>query len=380
MVVLCMAPTCPGVSWMSAVFCQSRRWRAKTAACYTINSESKLNGLRKRETPLRAKRMGALQRGTPYSSPSWTWDGERETVRPRPRPMKRHKYGLLNSFVPLDILSDCREQVFVWGNQLRRDSEAALGSIMPATLRLIREHWIVFILLVFLLLAAIVYIIAATAYRVAKEQERLTILSLQKDLWIERLHVKDMAALLQEKERECRKWSLEQDMERRIQENEDFPASVLSMPLTPPGAGGDEAAVDHALYKAGARVLLSMSSPALVAHQSWIEWLGSLFRDWHEADRYHRLMQEPDMTPGNCFPMEGERGLVTLKLNSSVVVSTVGLDHLSRFILRNITLAPRDFIVYCFDEAFSWARKLGAFRYEIDGEPSQTFRVQHFPW
>ncbi|KAJ1173886.1 hypothetical protein NDU88_005711 [Pleurodeles waltl] len=280
---------------------------------------------------------------------------EREIVRPRPRLMKRDKCGLLNSFVPLDILSDCKGQVFVWGTQLRRASETALGRIMPATLRLIREHWIVFTLLGFLLLAAIVYIIAATAYRVAKEQERLTILSLQ---------------------RECRKWSLEQDMERRIQENENFPASFLSMPLTPPAAGGDEAAVDHALYKAGARVLLSMSSPALEAHQSWLEWLGSLFRDWHEADRYHRLMLEPEMTHGSCFPMAGERGLVTLKLNSSVVVSTVGLDHLSRFISRNITMAPRDFIVYCFDEAFSWARKLGSFRYEIDGEPSQTFRVQ----
>ncbi|XP_069508996.1 uncharacterized protein [Ambystoma mexicanum] len=342
--------------------------------------------------------MDVHQRQLPYSSSSSSrsWERERELALPRPRPKWIGNCRLLAFLVPLDVLSDCGEQVIVWAGHL----QTTLDHMMPITLRLIREHWMAITLVLLLLQAALMYMIVAGAHSSAKEQERMTILLLQ---------------------RECKKWSLEQDLQRRVQESTNFPASILTMMLTSQGERNDEqASEDHALYKAGARVVLSLSSAAYVAHLSWSEWLLHFLRGLHEADAHHRRMQEvrwneecnqafeglkkalcqaavlrapvyhqpfivqtdasnQEMVPGSCFPMEGQKGVVTLKLNTSVAVSSVGLDHLPRSLSHNVTVAPRDFTVYCFDEAFTWARKLGSFRYEIDNDPSQTFRVQREP-
>ncbi|NXW47334.1 SUN2 protein, partial [Nyctiprogne leucopyga] len=93
-------------------------------------------------------------------------------------------------------------------------------------------------------------------------------------------------------------------------------------------------------------------------------------------------------SPGYCWPFQGSRSEVLLRLPTQIHPVAIIIQHTSKTVspLGTISSAPRDFAVYvslCWalgagglDEDGKEETLLGTFTYAIQQEPTQTFPLQ----
>jgi len=88
------------------------------------------------------------------------------------------------------------------------------------------------------------------------------------------------------------------------------------------------------------------------------------------------VILDPDVNVGNCWPMKGSTGSVTIQLAKTIIPTAVSLEHVSSKIAHNIDTAPQQFRVLGINQ-FSEEVLLGIFKYEIEGKQIQTFELKN---
>uniref|UniRef100_H0VF96 Sad1 and UNC84 domain containing 5 n=1 Tax=Cavia porcellus TaxID=10141 RepID=H0VF96_CAVPO len=120
---------------------------------------------------------------------------------------------------------------------------------------------------------------------------------------------------------------------------------------------------DFALKSIGATIDFEHTS-ATYNHdkaRSYWNWI----RLWNYAQPPDVIL-EPNMTPGNCWAFEGDRGQVTIRLAQKVYLSNITLQHIPKTISLSGSLdtAPKDFVVYGMESSPGEEVFLGAFQFQ----------------
>lgn len=91
-----------------------------------------------------------------------------------------------------------------------------------------------------------------------------------------------------------------------------------------------------------------------------------------------RRLVEAATLPGDCWPLRGQEGAVTVQLLETVLVTKVSLEHAARDLLPEASLAsaPREFSLWGVpDEPADSLHFFGKFEYLTSGPEVQTFTV-----
>ncbi|KAM6363032.1 sperm-associated antigen 4 protein-like [Pluvialis apricaria] len=88
---------------------------------------------------------------------------------------------------------------------------------------------------------------------------------------------------------------------------------------------------------------------------------------------------QPDSSPGYCWPFQGSRSEVLIRLPVQIRPTAVTIQHTSRIASPwgTVSSAPRDFTVSGLDEEGEDETLLGIFTYTVQKEPTQTFPLQN---
>ncbi|XP_029861183.2 sperm-associated antigen 4 protein-like [Aquila chrysaetos chrysaetos] len=127
---------------------------------------------------------------------------------------------------------------------------------------------------------------------------------------------------------------------------------------------------DWALKRAGAAIDLQRSSSSSA-------WLCKVFWFLCSPPLVDTFVQ-PDASPGYCWPFQGFRSEVLLRLPTEVRPKAITIEHTSKTAspLGTVRSAPRDFTVYGLDEEGKEETLLGTFTYTVQKGPTQTFPLQ----
>ncbi|XP_065193648.1 klaroid protein-like isoform X2 [Sycon ciliatum] len=135
---------------------------------------------------------------------------------------------------------------------------------------------------------------------------------------------------------------------------------------------------DYAMEAQGGQVFIEGTSPSFDPGVR-MKLLGfSLFSLSYPP----RLAISPEILPGNCWPLSGTSGHITLILSADIRVTHVSVDHIPASLTTDgkRTSAPRAFSVVALSEQTSVdGDSLGDFEYKLDGPSVQTFPVQSSP-
>ncbi|KFM04135.1 SUN domain-containing protein 2, partial [Aptenodytes forsteri] len=87
---------------------------------------------------------------------------------------------------------------------------------------------------------------------------------------------------------------------------------------------------------------------------------------------------QPAASPGYCWPFQGSRTEVLIRLPAQIRPTAVTIQHTSKRTspLGTVSSAPRDFTVSGLDEEGKDETLLGTFTYTVQKEPTQTFPLQ----
>ncbi|KFQ60395.1 SUN domain-containing protein 2, partial [Pelecanus crispus] len=87
---------------------------------------------------------------------------------------------------------------------------------------------------------------------------------------------------------------------------------------------------------------------------------------------------QPDASPGYCWPFQGSRSEVLIRLPTQIRPMAITIQHTSKIAspLGTVSSAPRDFTVSGLDEEGENETLLGTFTYAVQKEPTQTFPLQ----
>ncbi|XP_017367161.1 SUN domain-containing protein 5 [Cebus imitator] len=134
---------------------------------------------------------------------------------------------------------------------------------------------------------------------------------------------------------------------------------------------------DFALKSTGASVDFEHTSATYnhdKAHSYW-NWI----RLWNYAQPPDVIL-EPNVTPGNCWAFEGDRGQVTIRLAQKIYLSNLTLQHIPKTISLSGSLdtAPKDFVVYGMESSPREEVFLGAFQFQPENI-IQMFPLQNQP-
>ncbi|XP_055229289.1 SUN domain-containing protein 5 isoform X3 [Gorilla gorilla gorilla] len=130
---------------------------------------------------------------------------------------------------------------------------------------------------------------------------------------------------------------------------------------------------DFALKSIGASIDFEHTSATYnheKAHSYW-NWI----QLWNYAQP-----PDPNMTPGNCWAFEGDRGQVTIQLAQKVYLSNLTLQHIPKTISLSGSLdtAPKDFVIYGMEGSPKEEVFLGAFQFQPENI-IQMFPLQNQP-
>ncbi|NXI71999.1 SPAG4 protein, partial [Anseranas semipalmata] len=91
------------------------------------------------------------------------------------------------------------------------------------------------------------------------------------------------------------------------------------------------------------------------------------------------LCFQPDASPGYCWPFQGSRGQVVIRLPAQIQATMVTIHHASEagFVFGTVSSAPQDFTVSGVDEGSEEQTLLGTFTYTVEKEPTQTFPLEN---
>ncbi|XP_075384350.1 SUN domain-containing protein 5 [Tenrec ecaudatus] len=134
---------------------------------------------------------------------------------------------------------------------------------------------------------------------------------------------------------------------------------------------------DFALKSIGATIDFDHTS-ATYNHdkaRSYWNWI----RLWNYAQPPDVIL-EPNVTPGNCWAFEGDRGQVTIRLPQKIYLSNLTLQHIPKTISLSGSLdtAPKDFVVYGMEGTPREEVFLGAFQFQPENT-IQMFSLQNQP-
>lgn len=129
--------------------------------------------------------------------------------------------------------------------------------------------------------------------------------------------------------------------------------------------------IDYAQRSAGTQVVASRTSPSFRYTEASSSLISSVM---NIADMLHinldgsvgpEIALSRDNSLGNCWPMSGSEGNLTIQLHTPIYIHSISIDHISRYsnsirnasmtfrLIRNeaidITTAPKDFAVYASD-------------------------------
>ncbi|CAL1589534.1 unnamed protein product [Knipowitschia caucasica] len=87
------------------------------------------------------------------------------------------------------------------------------------------------------------------------------------------------------------------------------------------------------------------------------------------------------LTPGHCWAVSGQTGVLFVALSQKIHLSHVTLGHISKgqSVTGEILSAPKTFSIYGREELDGPAVRLGTFQYQADGESFQTFEIPEYP-
>ncbi|XP_074781241.1 sperm-associated antigen 4 protein-like [Athene noctua] len=134
---------------------------------------------------------------------------------------------------------------------------------------------------------------------------------------------------------------------------------------------------DWALGSSGAAIDVQRSSETFTCRENWrcsiVEWL---FRTKPGA------ILEPDMSPGNCWPLQGDQGQVVIRLPARVRLTAVTVQHIYKEVSPSGTVisAPRDVAVFGLDVDGEEEVLLLTFTYDVTKEAIQTFPLKTAPF
>ncbi|KFP67976.1 SUN domain-containing protein 2, partial [Cariama cristata] len=87
---------------------------------------------------------------------------------------------------------------------------------------------------------------------------------------------------------------------------------------------------------------------------------------------------QSDASLGYCWPFQGSRSEVLIRLPTRIQPTAITIQHASKIAspLGTVSGAPRDFTVSGLDEEGEDKTLLGTFTYTMQKEPTQTFPLQ----
>ncbi|XP_064358109.1 sperm-associated antigen 4 protein-like isoform X4 [Dromaius novaehollandiae] len=87
---------------------------------------------------------------------------------------------------------------------------------------------------------------------------------------------------------------------------------------------------------------------------------------------------QPDVTPGQCWPFQGSRGQVVIRMPAPIQPTAVTVQHIYKAVSPSGTVssAPRHFTVSGVDEEAEEETLLGTFMYDVEKEAMQTFPLK----
>lgn len=146
--------------------------------------------------------------------------------------------------------------------------------------------------------------------------------------------------------------------------------------------------VDYAMGPAGAKVLKTLTSETYTpkfpqSSYSYLEVLKNFARpSGRQSVNDSPTAISPDSSLGQCWPMAGSKGRLTVQLSETVRVASVSLEHASRAILLNGGVsAPKDFVVVGYragwvpGSAAVGDTLISSARYQLDGDVIQHFTL-----
>jgi SUN domain-containing protein 1/2 len=138
--------------------------------------------------------------------------------------------------------------------------------------------------------------------------------------------------------------------------------------------------IDYALHSAGGTIV-SRSATYRHPQSSFLAHVGA-----HVVDRLTRResqhpIQISVLTPGECWPMKGSSGYVSIELSARIRITAAVVEHVSHKIAPHYSSAPRAMRLVGFESSSDAANEgavgvvLGQFEYQSFGSMIQRFEI-----
>lgn len=139
--------------------------------------------------------------------------------------------------------------------------------------------------------------------------------------------------------------------------------------------------VDYALASGGARVVKHSELYLVEKDNSWLG-VTKIKNVVHSSAQ--KLLQPSFGEPGQCFPLQGSIGFVTIRLRAGIVPEAVTLEHVSKSVAYDRSSAPKECRVSGWFEGPKNDPSTGTenmlvlteFSYDIEKSNAQTFTIQ----
>ncbi|XP_061335648.1 sperm-associated antigen 4 protein-like isoform X1 [Pezoporus flaviventris] len=131
---------------------------------------------------------------------------------------------------------------------------------------------------------------------------------------------------------------------------------------------------DWALKSSGATIDMQRTSKTYDCKENWgcrVLWF------FHTPNPPDTIL-EPDISPGNCWPLQGHQGQVVIRLPARVHLTAVSVQHTYKEVSPSgtVTSAPRDIAVFGLNADREEETLLGMFVYNVAKEAIQTFPLK----
>ncbi|XP_067151402.1 sperm-associated antigen 4 protein-like [Apteryx mantelli] len=129
---------------------------------------------------------------------------------------------------------------------------------------------------------------------------------------------------------------------------------------------------DWALKSSGATIDRQRTSKSYEWEDNWLCGVCWFLSAANPPD----TILQPDVSPGHCWPFQGSRGQVVIRLPAQIRPTAVTVQHILKA-SGTISSAPRDFTVSGVDAEGEEETLLGTFMYDEEKEAIQTFPLKN---
>ncbi|XP_061213494.1 SUN domain-containing protein 5-like, partial [Neopsephotus bourkii] len=138
-----------------------------------------------------------------------------------------------------------------------------------------------------------------------------------------------------------------------------------------PGQDGSAGGGDKQ-FEEGANIDMQRTS------ETYDNWGGRVIRLFRSPNPPDTILQ-PDISPGNCWPLQGDRGQVVILLPARVHLTAVSVHHNYKEVVSSgtVTSAPRDIAVFGVNADTEEETLLGTFEYNVTKQAIQTFPLKN---